>query len=184
MESKPGGFRSPMRDPEAEIKASLQASLELKQALLNDVGFQKTLFNAATAMIRALSGGHKVIFFGNGGSAADAQHFAAELTGRYLLERPGLAAIALTANSSEVTAIGNDYGFERVFCRQLCALGADGDVAVAISTSGNSKNVIEATARAKAMSMVTVAMTGKAGGQLGPMVDHWLRMPSSETPRI
>jgi D-sedoheptulose 7-phosphate isomerase len=134
--------------------------------------------------VKALRGGCKVLFFGNGGSAADAQHLAAEFTGRYLKERRALPALALHANSSAVTAIGNDYGFDLVFARQIEALGKDGDVAVGISTSGNSSNVLRALEVAKSKSIYTVALTGASGGRMKDVADCTICIPSQETPRI
>jgi D-sedoheptulose 7-phosphate isomerase len=138
---------------------------------------------AAEALISAYRAGRKAIFFGNGGSAADAQHLAAEFVGRYLRLRSPLPALALNANSSAVTAIGNDYGYEEVFARQLEAFAVAGDVAVGISTSGNSLSVIRALERARALGVVTIALTGSTGGQL-PAVDVLIKAPSDETPRI
>ena len=142
------------------------------------------LVAAAEALVSAYGAGHKALFFGNGGSAADAQHLAAEFLGRYLRERTPLPALALSTNSSAVTAIGNDYGYEQVFARQLEALAVPGDVAVAISTSGNSPNVLEAVLRAKHMGLFTVALTGASGGRLRALVDVLIAVPSDETPRI
>ena len=139
----------------------------------------------AVEMIRAsLAAGGKLLIAGNGGSAADAQHIAAELTGRFIRERRPLPAIALHANTSALTAIGNDYGYDRVFSRQLEALARPGDVAFGISTSGNSPNVVVALSTAKSMGLHTVALTGRTGGNLFKIVDHCICVPSDETPRI
>ena len=131
-----------------------------------------------------IRGGGKVIFFGNGGSAADAQHLAAELSGRFYLDRPALPALSLSTNSSTLTAISNDYGFEHVFARQLPGVGARGDVAVAISTSGNSPNVLAAIELAQRIGMITFGWTGRGGGRLAEIVDYALRIDSTESPRI
>jgi D-sedoheptulose 7-phosphate isomerase len=139
---------------------------------------------AAEALVAAYRAGHKALFFGNGGSAADSQHLAAEFLGRYLREREPLPAVALNANSSAVTAIGNDYGYDQVFARQLEALGSPGDVAVGISTSGNSPSVVEAVLRARRMGLFTIALTGASGGRLRGLVDVLIAAPSDETPRI
>ena len=139
---------------------------------------------AADALISAYRAGNKALFFGNGGSAADAQHLAAEFLGRYLREREPLPALALHANSSVLTAIGNDYGYDHVFARQLKALAVRGDVAVGISTSGNSVNVVEAITCARSLGLVTIALTGSSGGQLRKLVDILIAVPSEETPRI
>jgi D-sedoheptulose 7-phosphate isomerase len=143
-----------------------------------------TLSAAADALIAAYRAGHKALFFGNGGSAADAQHLAAEFVGRYLRKRKPLPALALNTNSSAVTAIGNDYGQNHIFARQLEALASLGDVAVGISTSGNSANVLEAFACARRLGLVTIAFTGSSGGQVRNLADILIAVPSEETPRI
>jgi D-sedoheptulose 7-phosphate isomerase len=175
-----------------EVQSSLQElardrirrSLEVKQLLLVDERFVQATVRAALAIVEAIRVGGKVFFFGNGGSAADAQHLAAEFTGRYLIERRPLPALALNANTSSVTAIGNDYGFQHVFARQLEALGKQGDVAVGISTSGTSPNVIWALETAKNKSMFTIGFTGANGGKIADLADCAIRIPSQETPRI
>jgi len=139
---------------------------------------------AATAIGRALTTGRKVFAFGNGGSASDAEHLVAELVGRFEGERRALAAVALTADSSVVTAIANDYGYEHVFTRQIEALGCEGDVAFGISTSGRSKNVEVALAAAKAHGMVTIALTGRDGGRMGAEADIHLNVAEASTARV
>jgi D-sedoheptulose 7-phosphate isomerase len=166
------------------VAQSLHESIAIKQELLEDEEYQLQVSVLGHAMAKALASGHKVFFFGNGGSAADAQHLAAELTGRYVMERRGLAGLALTANTSSLTAISNDYSYEMVFARQIEALGVPGDVAVGISTSGKSANVIRAIEVARTRGMVTAALTGKTGGPLASTVDHCIRIPSVLTPRI
>jgi D-sedoheptulose 7-phosphate isomerase len=166
------------------VRSRIQRSIEVKQALLSDAAFHDLVAQAAMQIVSALRTGGKVLFFGNGGSAADAQHLAAEFTGRYLKERKALPALALHANSSAVTAIGNDYGFDLVFARQMEALGKEGDVAVGISTSGNSRNVLRALEVAKSKSIYTVALTGASGGEMKAVADCTIRIPSEETPRI
>src|SRR5271166_6548811 len=146
------------------LRANIEHSLEIHSRLI--VECLPSLTAAADALISAYRAGHKALFFGNGGSAADAQHLAAEFVGRYLRERDPMPALALNANSSAVTAIGNDYGYEEVFARQLQAFAVTGDVAVAISTSGNSPNVVQAVIRARELGLFTIALTGTAGGQL------------------
>jgi len=131
-----------------------------------------------------LERGNKILICGNGGSAADSQHFAAELVGRFKLERKGLPAIALTTDTSILTAIGNDYGFDHIFERQIEALGKEGDILVGISTSGNSENVIRAVKKAKDMGVYTIGLLGKDGGKLKDLVDLSLIVPSNSTPRI
>jgi D-sedoheptulose 7-phosphate isomerase len=134
--------------------------------------------------VASVRNGGKLMLFGNGGSAADAQHLATELTIRYKADRAALAALALTTDTSALTAAGNDFGFERIFARQVEALGRPGDVAIAISTSGNSANVTAALKQAKAMGIVTAALTGKDGGDLPGLADHVLTVPSHTTARI
>jgi D-sedoheptulose 7-phosphate isomerase len=166
------------------VAQSLQESIAVKQELLEDEDYQLRVSALGHAMAKALASGHKVFFFGNGGSAADAQHLAAELTGRYMMERRGLAGLALTANTSALTAISNDYSYEMVFARQIEALGCTGDVAVGISTSGKSANVLRAIEVARSKRMITAALTGKTGGELVSAVDYCIRIPSVRTPRI
>jgi D-sedoheptulose 7-phosphate isomerase len=164
------------------LRNNLQGSIEVHQRLLSVCMPQLTA--AAEALISAYCRGHKALFFGNGGSAADAQHLAAEFVGRYLRERRPLPALALNANSSAVTAIGNDYGYDQVFARQIQALAKPGDVAVGISTSGNSQNVIEAFLCARKLGLLTIALTGSTGGRLRDLADILIAAPSDETPRI
>jgi len=166
------------------VRDRIQRSIDVKQELLLDNTFQSLAVQAALQIVKALRAGCKVLFFGNGGSAADAQHLAAEFTGRYLKERRALPALALHANTSALTAIGNDYGFDLVFARQMEALGKEGDVAVGISTSGNSPNVLRALEVAKSKSIYTVALTGASGGKMKEMADCAICIPSRETPRI
>jgi D-sedoheptulose 7-phosphate isomerase len=166
------------------VRARVQGSILVKQALLSDAVFHEAVVQAAMQIVKALRAGGKVLFCGNGGSAADAQHLAAEFTGRYLKERRALPALALHGNSSAVTAIGNDYGFDLVFARQMEALGNKGDVAVGISTSGNSRNVLRALEVAKSKEIYTVALTGSSGGSMKKVADCALCIPSEETPRV
>jgi D-sedoheptulose 7-phosphate isomerase len=139
---------------------------------------------AAGAMIAALAAGNKILFCGNGGSAADSQHLAAELMGRYLRDRAPLPALALTVDTSALTAIGNDYGYDEVFARQLRGVGRRGDVLVGLSTSGNSANVIAAIEAARAMGVVTVGMTGTNGGRMDDLCDILIKVPATRTNRI
>jgi D-sedoheptulose 7-phosphate isomerase len=145
---------------------------------------QPVLETIALAMTATLRAGGKILWCGNGGSAGDSQHLAAELVGRFRRERRGLASIALTTDSSVLTSVANDYGFEAVFSRQIEALGAPGDLLVGISTSGNSRNVIAALETARSQGLVTVAFTGEGGGKLGPLADHLFAVASRETARI
>lgn len=164
------------------LRANIERSVEVHSRLIDDC--LPALTKAAEALITAYMAGHKAIFFGNGGSAADAQHLAAEFLGRYLRERAPLPALALNTNTSAVTAIGNDYGYEQTFSRQLRAMSAPGDVAVGISTSGNSGNVVEGLVCARNLGLFTIALTGASGGLLRGLVDVLIDVPSEETPRI
>ncbi len=166
------------------IISILQESLSLKQVILQDRQLIEMVASVGLELTRALRSGRKVFFFGNGGSAADAQHLAAELVGRFDRERRALPAIALTANTSTLTAIGNDYSYDSVFVRQLEALSAPGDVAVGISTSGNSPNVVKAVRSARKAGVITVGMTGFRDSELASSVDYCIRIPSERTPRI
>jgi D-sedoheptulose 7-phosphate isomerase len=165
------------------VRDRIQRSIEVKQALLLDANFRELVAQAALQIVKALRSGGKLLCCGNGGSAADAQHIAAEFTGRYLKERRALPALALNANTSSLTAIGNDYGFDLVFARQLEALGNAGDVLLGISTSGNSRNVLRAMEVAKAKSIYTIALTG-SGGKMKDLADCAICIPSDQTPRI
>lgn len=165
-----------------DIAKHFQDSITLKQELVRTM--IPTIEAIAKKLVFCLNAGNKLIFFGNGGSASDSQHLAAEFVGRYEKERRALAAISLTVDTSALTAIGNDYGFERVFERQLEALGRKGDVAFAISTSGNSKNVIAAVNRAKQIGIYTIGFLGNSGGELKGLVDIPVIIPSTKTSRI
>ena len=166
------------------IQSEFDKAVANMHALAADDALSAQIEDAVTLCIDALRNGKKLLFCGNGGSAADAQHWAGELVSRFYYDRPGLAAIALTTDSSILTAIGNDYGYDYVFARQVEALGQSGDVLVAISTSGNSPNVLRAADVARARDMQVIAFTGRSGGKLLPMSDICFRMPSDETPRI
>lgn len=154
------------------------------QSLVQSSEYLNAVVATAEAMTKCLRGGNKVLFFGNGGSAADAQHLAAELSGRFLRERPSLSGWALTTNTSALTAIGNDYSFDEVFTRQIQGIGCAQDVAFAISTSGNSPNVLKAVELARKKKMVAIGLAGKTGGKLRERVDHCICIPSEQTPRI
>jgi D-sedoheptulose 7-phosphate isomerase len=154
------------------------------QRLLDSPEYLNAVAAAVEMMVNGLRSGKKVLFFGNGGSAADAQHLAAELNGRFLQERPSLPGWALTTNASTLTAIANDYSFEEVFARQVAGIGSMGDVAFAISTSGNSPNVLKGVEAARDKGLTSVALSGRTGGKLRELVDHCICVPSDETPRI
>jgi D-sedoheptulose 7-phosphate isomerase len=163
------------------VQDRIRDSIRVKESLLAQADL---LVDMARVVIDCIRGGGKIIFFGNGGSAADAQHMAAELSGRFYLDRPALPALSLSTNSSALTAIGNDYGFEHIFARQLPGVGARGDVALAISTSGTSANVLEATRLAKQIGMITLGFTGHRDSELARMADFALRIDSDLPPRI
>jgi D-sedoheptulose 7-phosphate isomerase len=169
---------------ELRVRKLIEASIATKQSLLCSTDVVMTVAKVSEILVNVLKQGNKAILFGNGGSAADAQHIAAELVGRFAFDRPALPALALSVNTSCVTAIGNDYGFDQVFSRQIEALARAGDVAIGISTSGNSPNVVRAISMARKMGLHTIALTGTTGGNLKNAVDHCICVPSSETPRI
>ena len=166
------------------IAAHLQTSRDAMQRAAGDASLLATAHAIAQAITAALLAGHKLLLVGNGGSAADAQHIAAEIVGRYKLDRPGYAAIALTTDTSALTSIANDYGFEQVFARQVEGLGRRGDVLLALSTSGKSPNILAALRKARAMGIVTVGCTGTKGLAMGVDCDHLLVSPSDDTPVI
>jgi D-sedoheptulose 7-phosphate isomerase len=166
---------------ESRFRRQVEASIAAKQALLADLG---PCVAVADALIGSYRNGGQLFLFGNGGSAADAQHIAAEFLGRFYLERRALPAQALTVNTSALTAISNDYSFDEVFARQLQALGRTHDVAVGISTSGNAANVVAGLVAARELGLITVAMTGSGGGRAREVADHWVGVPSDDTPRI
>jgi D-sedoheptulose 7-phosphate isomerase len=174
----------PMNHFEERVGKLIEASIATKQSLLESADTLMTVAKVSEILVKAFRQGNKVLLFGNGGSAADAQHIAAELVGRFAFDRPALPALALSVNSSCVTAIGNDYGYDRVFSRQLEALARPGDVAIGISTSGNSSNVLCAMSAARKIGLHTIALTGHTGGNLRNAVDHCICVPSNETPRI
>ncbi len=164
------------------IEEAIRESIEAKEALTReDV---EMVLEMAYTMVEALSQGNKIIWMGNGGSAADAQHLAAELVSKFYMERDGLPSLALNTNTSVLTAIGNDYGFDHVFERQIEALARPGDVVVGISTSGNSPNVLLAIEKARNAGCLTIGLTGRSGGRLADEVDLCLKVPSDDTPRI
>lgn len=166
------------------FEQEVSKTLRTLEALASDESILAELEEVATKCIAALRAGNKILFAGNGGSAADAQHLAGELVSRLNFDRPGLAAFALTTDSSVLTAIGNDYGYDCLFARQINAVGTAGDVFFAISTSGRSRNVLRGLEEARRKGIVTVGMTGNPGGDMLDLCDHCLRVPSSETPKI
>ena len=165
-------------------KAWLAESIAVKQALLADTTLFAQIEDVARKCADACLAGNKVLFAGNGGSAADAQHLAGEFVSRFNYDRPGLAAFALTVDSSVMTAIGNDYGYDKIFERQVQACAKAGDVLIGLSTSGNSLNVIGGLEQARRMGVYAVAMTGETGGKMRTLCDICIRVPSTKTPRI
>jgi D-sedoheptulose 7-phosphate isomerase len=165
-----------------DFRASISTTVRVLERLRDEKAAD--MENVAAVLSRCVREGKKILLCGNGGSAADCQHMATELTVRYLTERRAIPAIALTCDTSTLTAAANDLGFERVFSRQIEALGQEGDALIAISTSGESANVIAAVRTARAQGLVTVALTGESGGALAPLAHHWIGVPSDHTPRV
>ena len=166
------------------IKKAIKQSISVKEQILSDPLLIQSISEVAKVCTEALCEGNKIMFCGNGGSAADAQHLAAELSGRFYFDRNPLAAEALTVNTSFLTAVANDYSFEEVYARLVKGSGNDGDVLIGLSTSGNSQNVIRAFEEANAKNIITVGLTGISGGKLAAVSDHIIRVPSDDTPRI
>jgi D-sedoheptulose 7-phosphate isomerase len=164
------------------IRKAVAESLELKKQFFS--ANEETIAQAAREIATALEQGNKVLLYGNGGSAADSQHIAAEWVGRFQRERRALPAIALTTDTSILTAVGNDYGFDQIFVRQMRALGQRGDIAIGLSTSGNSPNVLLATDAAIEMGLITIGLTGSDGGKLGPKVKYHLNVPIKSSARV
>ena len=168
----------------SKIQSIVQASIDTKNRVLADETLLNTVAEVAAAMTEAFKAGKKVLFCGNGGSAADAQHLAAEFSGRFYYDRPPLYSEALHVNSSYVTAVGNDYSYDVIYSRMIEAMGKEGDVLVGISTSGNSPNVVKALEVANKLGMITVGMTGETGGKMKEVSNFLINIPSKDTPRI
>lgn len=168
----------------SKIQSIVQASIDTKNRVLADETLLNTVAEVAAAMTEAFKTGKKVLFCGNGGSAADAQHLAAEFSGRFYYDRPPLYSEALHVNSSYVTAVGNDYSYDVIYSRMIEAMGKEGDVLVGISTSGNSPNVVKALEAANKLGMITVGMTGETGGKMKEVSNFLINIPSKDTPRI
>ena len=171
-------------DHKQTFQQRIQSSIQLKTALLSDDRLMDILSAVTNSVIDAYRAGGKILWCGNGGSAADAQHLAAELSGRFYYDRPPLNSEALHVNSSYVTAVANDYGYDIIYSRLVEAMGQKGDMLMALSTSGNSANVINALMRAKERGMITVGFTGETGGKMKAYCDHLVNIPSADTPRI
>jgi len=166
------------------IRSEIEASAQTKQKILEDEALIALIAKVGELCVELYRNGKKTLLAGNGGSAADAQHIAAELVGRYGFDRPSIPSLALTTDTSNLTAIGNDYGYDKVFSRQLEGMGQEGDLFIGISTSGNSQNIVNAFESAKAKGITTVALVGRDGGQMGKMADYAIIVPSNATPRI
>ena len=167
-----------------QITNIIQASIDTKHQLLADHGLIAKIEEVTALVVKAFASGNKVLFCGNGGSAADAQHLAAEFSGRFYLDRDPLPSEALHCNSSYITAVANDYGYDIVYSRMVKAMGKPGDILISLSTSGNSVNIIKAAEQAKEIGMITVGLTGASGGKMKGICDHLINVPSTDTPRI
>lgn len=166
------------------LKARIESSIKLKTSLLSDEAVQRAVVQLTAEIIRSYRNGGKVLWCGNGGSAADAQHLAAELSGRFYYDRPPLNSEALHVNTSYVTAVANDYSYDHIYSRLITAMGKSGDVLIGISTSGNSGNVVNALTEARRLGMLTVGFTGATGGKMKEHCDILINIPSTDTPRI
>ena len=166
------------------IADQIRASISTKQAILSDKGLMRNIAAAAQMIVDAYEQGKKTLLAGNGGSAADAQHIAGEFVSKFYFDRPGIASIALTTDTSIITAIGNDYGYDKLFSRQIQAQGSAGDVFIGISISGNSANLVEALRMCGQKGIKTIGLTGFTGGEMDSMCDLCIKVPSGETPRI
>jgi len=171
----------PVRDPARQAETTFAATIALHEKVRHNLG---PVLVAAQTIRDAIDGGRKLLVFGNGGSASDAQHVAAELVGRFMRERPAMPAIALTTDTSVLTSIANDYSFKQVFARQIEALGVAGDVALGISTSGESPNVVAALQVARARGLKTIALTGRDGGHVGAAAEIHMNVPDQNTARV
>ena len=167
-----------------DMQISLESARQMVEQCLAGQDLQAALVKAVNCCVNALKSGGKLMFAGNGGSAAEAQHFSAEMVGRFLKERKPLASVALSTDTSALTAIGNDYGYDQVFSRQVEALGRSGDVLIVLSTSGRSKNILAAIRAAAALGVATIAFTGREPREIGALADVVLNVPSSHTPQI
>lgn len=167
-----------------KIKDIISASISVKQQLLEDEKIISTLTDCVTVIVDAFTKGNKVLFCGNGGSAADAQHLAAEFSGRFYIDRDALPAEALHCNTSYLTAVGNDYSYDVIYSRIIKGIGNKGDILIGLSTSGNSANVVRAFEMAKQKEMITIGFTGFTGGAMKEISDYLLNVPSTDTPRI
>ena len=167
-----------------KIKKIIKSSIDTKQSVLQNEGLLKTIAASVDVIVNAFRNGNRVYFCGNGGSAADAQHLAAEFSGRFYIDRKALPAEALHCNTSYLTAVANDYSFDDIYSRLIDGIGEAGDVLIGLSTSGNSANIVKAFETARKKTMITIGFTGKSGGNMKPLCDHLVNIPSTDTPRI
>lgn len=167
-----------------KIKNIIKSSIDTKQSVLQNEGLLKTITSTIDVIVNVFRNGKRVYFCGNGGSAADAQHLAAEFSGRFYKDRKALPAEALHCNTSYLTAVANDYSFDDIYSRLIDGIGEPGDVLVGLSTSGNSANIVKAFETARKKEMITIGFTGKSGGNMKPLCDHLINIPSTDTPRI
>ena len=167
-----------------KIKKIIKSSIDTKQSVLQNEGLLKAIAASVDVIVNAFRNGNRVYFCGNGGSAADAQHLAAEFSGRFYTNRKALPAEALHCNTSYLTAVANDYGFDEIYSRLIDGIGEAGDVLIGLSTSGTSANITKAFETAKKKAMITIGFTGKSGGNMKPLCDHLINIPSTDTPRI
>ncbi|EJQ2381344.1 D-sedoheptulose 7-phosphate isomerase [Campylobacter jejuni] len=173
-----------MENLNSYIKGHFADSILVKEQILKDENLITLIKNASLEVIKAYKNGNKTLLAGNGGSAADAQHIAGEFVSRFYFDRPGIASIALTTDTSILTAIGNDYGYENLFARQVQAQGVKGDVFIGISTSGNSKNILKALELCKQKEIISIGLSGASGGAMNELCDYYIKVPSTCTPRI
>ncbi|EIV1279778.1 phosphoheptose isomerase [Campylobacter jejuni] len=173
-----------MENLNSYIKEHFRESILVKEQILKDENLITLIKNASLEIIKAYENGNKTLLAGNGGSAADAQHIAGEFVSRFYFDRPGIASIALTTDTSVLTAIGNDYGYENLFARQVQAQGVKGDVFIGISTSGNSKNILKALEFCKQKEIISIGLSGASGGAMNELCDYCIKVPSTCTPRI
>ncbi|MBW1414944.1 phosphoheptose isomerase, partial [Campylobacter jejuni] len=173
-----------MENLNSYIKGHFADSILVKEQILKDENLITLIKNASLEVIKAYKNGNKTLLAGNGGSAADAQHIAGEFVSRFYFDRPGIASIALTTDTSILTAIGNDYGYENLFARQVQAQGVKGDVFIGISTSGNSKNILKALELCKQKEIISIGLSGASGGAMNELCDYCIKVPSTCTPRI
>ncbi|OEV41302.1 phosphoheptose isomerase [Campylobacter jejuni] len=173
-----------MENLNSYIKGHFTDSILVKEQILKDENLITLIKNASLEVIKAYKNGNKTLLAGNGGSAADAQHIAGEFVSRFYFDRPGIASIALTTDTSVLTAIGNDYGYENLFARQVQAQGVKGDVFIGISTSGNSKNILKALDLCKQKGIISIGLSGASGGAMNELCDYCIKVPSTCTPRI